>query len=81
METVHVALENTKSVSNLFIPKEKTQNFQKRMAFAGSKIWNEIPKEIRMTQTVHSFKEHLKKHHGFDCCAKYIVKYIVQNTS
>ena len=33
------------------------------MAFAGtSKIWNEIPKEIRMAQTLHSFKEHLKKH-------------------
>ena len=32
------------------------------MAFAGSKIWNEIPKEIRMTQTLHSFKEHPKKH-------------------
>ena len=32
------------------------------MAFAGSKIWNEISKEIRMAQTLHSFKEHLKKH-------------------
>ena len=32
------------------------------MAIAGSKIWNEIPKEIRMAQTLHSFKEHLNKH-------------------
>ena len=30
------------------------------MAFAGRNIWNEIPKEIRMAQTLHSFKEHLK---------------------
>ena len=55
---------NTRSVSNnnLFIPREKTKNFQKTMAFAGRKMWNEIPKEIRMAQTLHSFKEHLKKH-------------------
>ena len=32
------------------------------MAFAGSKIWNEVPKEIRMAQTLHSFKENLNKH-------------------
>ena len=32
------------------------------MAFAGSKIWNEIHKEIRMAQTLHSFQEQLKKH-------------------
>ena len=31
------------------------------MAFAGSKIWNEIPKEIGMAQTLHSFKEYLNK--------------------
>ena len=55
---------STRSVSNnnLFIPRWKTNNFQKTMVFAGSKIWNEIPKEIRMAQTLHSFKEHLKKH-------------------
>ena len=55
---------STRSVSNnnLFIPKGKTNNFQKTEAFAGSKIWNEIPKEIRMAQTLQSFKEHLKKH-------------------
>ena len=55
---------STRSVSNnnLFIPRGKTNNFQKTMAFAGSKIWNKIPKEIGMAQTLHSFKEHLKKH-------------------
>ena len=52
---------NTKSVSNNNLFREK-QNFQKTMAFVGSKIWNEIPKEIKMGQTLHSFKEHLNKH-------------------
>ena len=47
---------STRSVSNnnLFIPRGKTNNFQKNIAFAGSKKWNEIPKEIRMAQTLHS---------------------------
>ena len=55
---------STRSVSNnnLFIPRGKTKNFQKTMAFAESRIWNEISKEIRMAQILHSFKEHLKKH-------------------
>ena len=47
------------SNDNLFIPLGKTNSFQKTMAFAGSKIWNEIPKEIKIAQTLHSFKEHL----------------------
>ena len=55
---------NTRSVSNnnLFIPRGKSQHFQKTMSFSGSKIWNEIPTEIRMAQTLHSFKDRLKKH-------------------
>ena len=38
---------NTRSVSNnnLFIPRGKTQNFQKTVPFSGSKIWNEMPTE------------------------------------
>ena len=32
------------------------------MAFAGSKRWNEIPKEIKIARTLHSFQEHLNKH-------------------
>ena len=58
---------NTRSVStdNLFIPRrgrggggaEFSENYG---ISAGSKIWNEISKEIRMAQTLHSFKEHLK---------------------
>ena len=44
---------NTRSVSNnnLFIPGEN--RISETMAFAGSKIWSEIPKEIRMAQTLH----------------------------
>ena len=34
----------------------------KAMSFSESKIWNEIPTEIRMAQTLHSFKDQLKKH-------------------
>ena len=55
---------NTRSVRKnnlILVPRWKTNNFQKT-ACARSNIWNEIPEEIRMAQTLHSFKEHLKKH-------------------
>ena len=56
---------NTRSVSNnnLFICRGKTKNFQKTMSSSGSMIWNEIPTEIRMAQTLYSFKDQLKKHY------------------
>ena len=44
----YLHLYSMRSVINnkLFIPRGKTNNFQKAMAIAGSRIWNEIPKEI-----------------------------------
>ena len=62
LDYLHSYSMRSVSNNNLFIPRGETNNFQKTMAFAGSKIWNEIPKEIRMAQTLYSFKEHLKKH-------------------
>ena len=32
------------------------------MTFAGSYIWNKMPEEIGMAQTLQCFKEHLRKH-------------------
>ena len=57
---------NTRSVSvtsnNLFIPRGNTQSFHKTVSYSGSRLWNEIPNEIRLTQTLESFKEKYKKH-------------------
>ena len=53
---------NTRSVTNnnLFIPRGNTQLFNRTMAYSGSRLWNEIPYEIRRVQTLEDFKDKLK---------------------
>ena len=53
---------NTRSVtnSNLFIPRGDTQLFNRTMSYSGSRLWNEIPYEIRRVQTLEDFKDKLK---------------------
>ena len=54
----------TRSVTsnNLFIPRGNTQNFKKTVSYSGSVLWNEIPDEIRMTQTLEGLKDKFKEH-------------------
>ena len=63
-KVVNIDSYKTRSVTsnNLFIPRRNTQNFQKTMSYSGSVQWNEIPDEIRMTQTLEGFKGKFKKH-------------------
>ena len=53
---------NTRSVTNnnLFIPRGNTQLFNRTMSYSGSRLWNEIPYEIRRVQTLEDFKDELK---------------------
>ena len=53
---------NTRSVTNynLFIPRGNAQLFSKTMSYSGSRLWNEIPYEIRRVQTPEHFKDKLK---------------------
>ena len=53
---------NTRSVTNnnLFIPRGNTQLFNRTMSYLGSRLWNEIPDEIRRVQTLEDFKDKLK---------------------
>ena len=53
---------NTRSATNnnLFIPRGNTQLFNKTMSYLGSRLWNEIPYEIRRVQTLEDFKDKLK---------------------
>ena len=55
---------NTRFVTgnNLFIPRGNTQSFHKTVSYSSRRLWNEIPNEIRLTQTLESFKEKYKKH-------------------
>ena len=53
---------NTRSVTNnnLFIPRGNKQLFNRTMSYSGSRLWNEIPYEIRRVQTLEDFKDKLK---------------------
>ena len=53
---------NTRSVTNnnLFIPRGNTQLLNRTMSYSGSRLWNEIPYEIRRVQTPEDFKDKLK---------------------
>ena len=68
-DTIFLKIDNihshrTRSVTsnNLFIPRGNTQNFQKTMSYSGSVLWNEVPDEIRMTQTLEGFKGEFKEY-------------------
>ena len=68
-DTIFLKIDNihshrTRSVTsnNLFIPRGNTQNFQKTMSYSGSVLWNEVPDEIRMTQTLEGFKGKFKEY-------------------
>ena len=68
-ETLSQELDNshynqTKSATsnNLFIPRGDTEGFQKTMSYSGSRLWNEIPAEIKRAQTLDTFKDKFKQH-------------------
>ena len=53
---------NTRSVTNnnLFVPKGNTQLFNRTMWYSRSRLWIEIPYEIRRLQTLEDFKDKSK---------------------
>ena len=53
---------NTRFVTNnnLFIPRGNTQLFNRTMSYSGSRLWIEIPYEVRRVQTLEDFRDKLK---------------------
>ena len=45
---------------HLTIPKRRTEQFKRRLAFSGPKIWNNIDFEARKLD-LHNFKNHIKQ--------------------
>ena len=62
VDNIHCCKTRPVSGNNLFIPGGNTQKFQKTVSYSGSVLWNEIPDEIRMAQTLEGFKDKFKKH-------------------
>ena len=54
--------KNRPATSNsLFIPGGDTK-FSKAMSYSGNRLWNEIPAEIKRSQTLDTFKDKFKQH-------------------
>ena len=48
---------NTRSVSNIYINYRRTNYGKFSLKIRGAQIWNELPKELRMSQSYNSFKK------------------------
>ena len=42
--------------ANILLPKPNTEYFKKSCKFSGAKLWNELPKETKLQDTLGSFK-------------------------
>ena len=53
---------NTRSRSNLHIPRSRTKLTHSQMRTCGVTLWNSLPSEITSKRTIHTFKLSLKKY-------------------
>ena len=47
---------------NLFVPGRNINKGQEGLSYAGTKLWNEIPLDIKRVQSIDTFKGKLKKY-------------------
>ena len=52
----------TRQQNNLLVPLTRTMMGEKAMEVRGPKLWNNLPEEIRNSNTISSFKNKLKQH-------------------
>ncbi len=53
---------NTRFANNLRTPKHNTNFVRQTLKFMGTKVWNQIPTEIRNSHSNSIFTSHIKKH-------------------
>ena len=51
------------SLNNLYVPKSKLKKADQSVAINGSKIWNELPLDIRQSTSLGIFKRKLYEHY------------------
>ena len=44
----------------LVLPKPRTEFKKKRFSYAGAKIWNNLPENVRCNENLDGFKRYLK---------------------
>ena len=50
----------THRMNDLQIPKPRLEISKKSYSYVGAKIWNDIPNDIRNTESTHLFKQKMK---------------------
>ena len=60
-EIVHRHCTRSAKSGNIFIPQRNLKLGQEAITFSGAKIWNDIPRDIKRTQSLDAFKGKLKK--------------------
>ena len=48
--------------SGLYLPKPRTNSMKNRFMYDGANIWNSIPKEIRESKSLSSFRNKIAAH-------------------
>ena len=59
---IHQYSTRSANVGGIFIPHRNLSKGQEAISYAGARLWNEIPIEIRRAQTLETFKGELKRH-------------------
>ena len=57
---IHQYSTRSANVGAIFIPHRNLSKGQEAISYAGARLWNEIPIEIKRAQTLETFKVELK---------------------
>ena len=64
MKQYEIHNHETRSVEegSLFLPQHNLNKGQEAISYTCAKVWNEIPAEVKETQSIDTFKGNLKKY-------------------
>ena len=59
---IHQCSTRSANVGGIFIPHRSLSKGKEAISYAGARLWNEIPIEIKRAQSLETFKGELKGH-------------------
>ena len=59
---IHQYSTRSANAGGIFIPHRNLSKGQEAISYAGARLWNEMPIEIRRAQTLETFKRELRRH-------------------
>ena len=61
-DEIHSHQTGSVGEGNLFVPRRNINKGQEGVSYAGAKLWNEIPLDIKRAQSIYTFKRKLKQY-------------------